>query len=309
VDLTHVRTLAEIVRQRGFSRAARVLHRSQPAVSHHIRLLEADLGMPLLERLGKRAFPTRAGAVLLEHARRALDELEAGRQAVEQLRGVVAGRVRLGTGATLATYVLPAVLGALRRRHPALELAVVTGNASEIVAAVADNDLDAGIVTRPARGRHLAVAPYAADPLVAIAAPASAWPRARALHPRELARHPLICYERGGAIRRVIDDWFRRGRATPRIAMELGNAEAIKRLVEVGLGIGVTSAVTVRAEIRAGRLVARPLVPPLSRGLVTVRRRDKAVTPALHALLSALEDARPRAARILALPAQLGRQL
>ncbi len=301
MDLTHVRTLEEIVRQRGFSRAARTLHRSQPAISHHIRLLEDDLGVPLLERVGKRTFPTRAGAVLLEHARRALDELEAARQAIQQLRGVVAGRVRLGTGATLATYVLPGVLGALRRRHPGLELVVVTGNAPDIVAGVAENDLDVGIVTRPVRGRHLTVSPYAVDALVAIAAPAFAWRRRRALDPAELARHPLICYERGGAIRLVIDDWFRRGGATPSIAMELGNAEAIKRLVEAGLGIGVTSAVTVKAEVRAGRLVALPLAPPLVRELVTVRRRDKALNPTLHALLTALEGAREKAARTLAL--------
>jgi DNA-binding transcriptional LysR family regulator len=300
MDLTHVRTLEEIVRQRGFSRAARALHRSQPAVSHHIRLLEDDLGVPLLERVGKRTFPTRAGALLLEHARRALDELDAARQAIQQLRGVVAGRVRLGTGATLATYVLPAVLGALRRRHPGLELVVVTGNAPDIVAAVVENALDVGIVTRPVRGRHLAVSPYARDTLVAIAAPGSAWRRRRALGPAELAQHPLICYERGGTIRVVIDDWFRRGGATPAIAMELGNAEAIKRLVEAGLGIGVTSAVTVKAEVRAGRLRALPLVPPLARELVIVRRRDKAVNAALQALLTALEGARERAARTLA---------
>lgn len=300
MDLTHLRTLREIVRQRGFSRAARVLHRSQPAVSHHVRRLEADLGVRLLERVGKRAFPTRAGAVVLEHARRALDELEAARQAVQQVRGVVAGRVRLGTGATLATYVLPPVLGSLRRRHPDLELVVVTGNASDVVAAVADNDLDVGIVTGPVRGRHFAVSPYAVDALVAIGAPGAAWRGHRALAPAEAARWPLICYERGGTIRVVIDEWFRRAGVTPHIAMELGNAEAIKRLVEAGLGIGITSAVTVRAEIRARRLLALPLVPRLTRDLVVVRRRDKPRTSAIRALLDALEAARPRAARTLA---------
>ena len=300
MDLTHVRTLQEIVRQRGFSRAARALHRSQPAVSHHIRLLEADLGVPLLERVGKRTFPTRAGTILLEHARRALDELEAARQTIQQLRGVVAGRVRVGTGATLATYVLPSVLGPLRRRHPDLELVVVTGNTPDIVAAVAENDLDLAIVTRPVRGRHLAVSPYTVDVLVAIAAPGATWGGKRALLPSEAARHPMICYERGGMIRLVIDEWFRRAGVSPHIAMELGNAEAIKRLVEAGLGIGITSAVTVKAEVRAGRLVALPLAPRLTRELVVVRRRDKAVNPALQALLAALEGSRQKATQTLA---------
>ena len=63
--------------------------------------------------------------------------------------------------------------------------------------------------------------------------------------PAELARHPLILYERGGTIRRVIDDWFRRGGAVPRVAMELGNAEAIKKLVGAGLGLSLASAMAI----------------------------------------------------------------
>src|SRR5205814_484450 len=75
----HVRTFAEVVRHASFSRAAETLHVSQPAVSHHIRHLESALGARLLERVGRRAFPTAAGEVLLEHAGRALAELEAPR--------------------------------------------------------------------------------------------------------------------------------------------------------------------------------------------------------------------------------------
>ncbi|HEU5197929.1 MAG TPA: LysR family transcriptional regulator, partial [Methylomirabilota bacterium] len=89
----HVRTLQEIARCRSFSRAAEVLHLSQPAVSHHIRHLEQELGQPLLERVGKRALPTRAGELLLAHAARAFAELEAARQSLQQLRGRVAGRL------------------------------------------------------------------------------------------------------------------------------------------------------------------------------------------------------------------------
>src|SRR5688572_5956479 len=153
MDPTHLRTLQEIVKHGGFSRAARALHRSQPAVSHHIRQLEADLGVRVLDRVGKRAFPTAAGATLLAQAGPALEQLELARQAVQRLRGRVAGRVSLGTGATFATYLLPAVLGPLRRRYPELELVVVTGNAADVVAAVGDNALDVGIVTLPAAAR------------------------------------------------------------------------------------------------------------------------------------------------------------
>ena len=297
LNLVHVRTLQAVVDHGSFSRAAESLHLSQPAVSLHIRQLEERAGHRLLERMGKRAFATKAGEILLEHAVRVLDELEAARQSLERLRGVVAGRIRVGTGATASTYLLPPLLRRLRSRYPALELVVVTGNSAEIVAAVAGSQLDLGIVTLPVSSRSLAVSPLRVDPLVAIAAPGSAWRKRRAITAPDLARHPLILYERGGTIRRVIDEWFRRGRATPRIAMELGNGEAIKKLVEAGLGLSIISAMSVRAELRSGTLVAIPLEPALSRRLGIVSRRDKPDSPALRVLLAGLQKLRAPSTR------------
>jgi DNA-binding transcriptional LysR family regulator len=284
----HVRTLREIARHGSFSRAAESLRLSQPAVSLHMRQLEARCGTALLERVGKRAFPTPAGTVLLEHAGRAFAELEAAEEALRQLRGVVAGRLRLGTSATASIHLLPPLLRRMRARFPELELIVVTGNAPEIAAAVAANELDVGLVTLPVGGRQLQVTPLLLDPLVAVGPPGQRWPRGGALTAGELARHPLIVYERGGTIRRVIDAWFRRGGARPRVVMELGNEEAIKKLVGAGLGISVSPAMAVRAEARAGALSLRPLSPPLGRRLGLVRRRDKPETAALRVFVTAV---------------------
>ena len=298
VNLAHLRTLRAVVSHGSFSRAADSLHLSQPAVSLHIRQLEERAGHRLLERVGKRAFATMAGQVLLEHAGRVLGELEAAQQALGRLRGVVAGRVRLGTGATASTYLLPPILRRLHARYPSLELVVVTGNSAEIAASVAANQLDFGIVTLPVPGRQLSVSPLCVDRLVAIAPPGREWRSRRAVAPAELARHPLILYERGGTIRRIIDDWFHRARAAPRVAMELGNAEAIKKLVEVGLGLSLASAMSVRDEVKSRALVAVPLDPPLSRRLGLVRRRDKPDTAAVRVVLSALDRLRPKPERV-----------
>ena len=92
----------------------------------------------------------------------------------------------------------------------------------------------------PRTGRQLAVTTFRQDPLVAVASPGHRWPGPGALTPAELARVPLILYERGGTIRRVVEGWFRRGGARPHVVMELGSEEAIKKLVEAGLGVSVT---------------------------------------------------------------------
>jgi len=296
VNPVHVRTLEAIARSGSFSRAGETLHLSQPAISHHVRHLERAVGVPLLIRRGRRAAPTEAGALLLEHAGRAFRVLDEAREAIQRLQGRVAGRVTVGTGATASIYLLPAILRRLRARHPRLELVVVTGNADEIAAAVSRGELDVGVVTLPvAVGRGLLVSPFYVDRLVAIAPPGGRRTRRAPMTAAELAREPVILYERGGTIRRVVDDWFRRGRATPHVAMELGNAEATKKLVGAGLGLSIVSEIAVKADAGAGALSLIPLRPALHRRIGIVRRRDRAPRPALQALVTALEAAANRA--------------
>jgi DNA-binding transcriptional LysR family regulator len=292
LHVTHLRTLQAIAQHGSFSRAAQALRLTQPAVSMQVRHLEQTLGLPLLERVGKRAFPTRAGQLLLTHADRALRELEAGVERVQALRGVVAGRVRLGTSASISIYLLPPALRRFRARYPETEVVVVTGNAAEITRAIVVNALDVGIVSLPVRDRELAVTPFFRDELVAIAPPERAWRRLKVVDPPALAGHPLILFEAGATLRRVIDGWFHRAGVAPRAPMELGNTEAIKKLVEAGLGLSVTSWFSVKSEVRAGALTAMRLTPPLERQLGLVRRRDKPRTPPLDAFVAALEDLR-----------------
>jgi DNA-binding transcriptional LysR family regulator len=297
VQLSHLRALRAVARHASFSRAASELGVTQPAVSMQVRQLEETLGQSLLERVGKRAFPTRAGEILLAHAERAFHEIDAGVERVQQLRGVVAGRVRVGTSNSISIYLLPPFLRKFRSRYPATELVVVTGNAPEIARAIVDSELDVGIVSLPVRARELAVTPFFDDELVAIAPPLPRWRRLRSIGPKELAREPLILFEPGGTVRRVIDGWFHRGGAEHSRPMELGNTEAIKKLVEAGLGLSVTSWFSVKADARARLLAAIPLVPALVRKIGVVRRRDKPGTPALDAFLAGLEQLRASLAR------------
>ncbi len=288
LQLAHVRTLEVVARHGSFSRAATELNLTQPAVSMHVSQLEQRLGIPLLERVGKRAFPTRAGEVLLAHAARAVAELEAGIAMVQRLRGIVAGRVRIGTSASISIYLLPPVLRRVRARHPEVELVVVTGNAPEIARAVVANALDVGIVSLPVRERELTILPFYRDELVAIAPPQARWRRRRTIGAAELARETLILFEQGSTQRRVVDAWFRGAGVSPGQAMELGNTEAIKKLVGAGLGLSMGSWFAVRNDAQARRLVALRLIPRLVHQRGIILRKDKPRAPALTAVLDAL---------------------
>jgi DNA-binding transcriptional LysR family regulator len=286
LNLDQLEALREVVALGSFLAAAERLNLTQPAISLQVKQLEARLGVRLVERIGKRAFATAAGRDLLAHGRRLFDEAAAAAATARRHRGGIAGRVRIGAGATACIYVLPAALRELIVNYPDLEIIVTTGNTDEIVRAVDDNALDLALVTMPVRGERLAVTPLLDEPLVAVLPPQTAAP-AR-LGPSDFAGTPLILYERGGTTSRIIDGWFGRAGIAVKPVMELGNAEAIKRLVGVGLGRSILPEISVRAEAAAGELAVRPLSPALGRTLGIVHRRDKPPEPYLDVTLAAI---------------------
>jgi DNA-binding transcriptional LysR family regulator len=286
LNLDQVEALREVVALGSFSAAARRLNLSQPAISLQIKQLESRLGIRLVERIGKRAFATAAGCDLLAHGRRLFDESAAALATARRHHDGVAGRVRIGTGATACIYILPAALRELRVDYPDLEIIVTTGNTDEIVRAVDDNALDLALVTMPVHGERLAATPLLDEMLVAVLPPASEAP-AR-LGPSDFAGTPLILYERGGTTSRIIEAWFASAGIAAKPAMELGSAEAIKRLVGVGLGRSILPEVSVRREAASGELAVRPLHPALARMLALVQRRDKRAEPYLEVTLAAI---------------------
>src|SRR6266851_2652970 len=153
LNLDQLMTFATVAELGSFSAAADRLNLSQPAVSMQIRQLERRLGVALLERIGRRAQPTAAGRELLPHISRIDGAIGGALEAVGHFSHDVAGRVRLGTGATALTYLLPPTLGELHRGFPSLELVVRTGNTPDILKGLDDNDLDIAVVTLPAPGR------------------------------------------------------------------------------------------------------------------------------------------------------------
>ena len=281
VNLDQLDAFAAVVELGSFTAAAARLNLTQPAISFQIRQLERRLGARLVERVGRRARPTAAGLDLLPHIGRI--EVTVA-QAVEAVAGHaegVAGRVRIGTGATACIHLLPPLLSALRRRFPLLEIVVRTGNSPEILRALEDNALDVAVVTLPASGRMFAVEKLIDDEIVAVFPPGAEPPAT--LSAAALAEWPVLLYESGGNARRVIDDWFRAAGAALKPVMELGSIEAIKELVAAGLGCGLLPRLAVGRN--PGPPAARSLAPPLHREIGMVVRRDKVPDRGLRELM------------------------
>lgn len=285
--LDQLRTFCRVIELGSFSAAAERLNISQPAVSLQVRQLEKRLGVRLIERVGRRAMPSDAGSRLLAHARTIEQAVGDAWDSVTARGEHALGRVRIGTGATAAIYLLPPILGALHRRFPSLEISVTAQNTSDVLKALEANLVDIGLVTLPAPGRSFAVTPVMDDDFVAIA-PASGETLPKVVTPAMLARRKLILYETAGNTRRLADAWFARAGVRPTPVMDLGNVEAIKELVAAGLGVAVLPGTAMRRRGQRLPITTHALSPRLSRKLALVMRRDKVPGRGLREVVRAL---------------------
>ena len=207
LNLDHLRMFAQVAELGSFSAAAERNGVTQPAVSLQVRQLERRYGLKLVERVGRRARPTAAGLELLTHIRAIDATLAQAEQAMTAHASQVSGRLRLGTGATACTYLLPPLLADLRRRFPALEVVASTGNTADMLRGLENNALDIGLVTMPAPGRMFQVEPLREDEFVAIF-PAHGPIRFRPAPRRRRWRRCRWCCSSRARTRRLVDDWF-----------------------------------------------------------------------------------------------------
>ena len=153
-------------RHGSFSAAAEELRLAQPSLSEQVRRLEAELGVRLFQRVGRGLTPTEAGVALRPHAERTLDAAEAARESVVAVRELRGGTATFGTWGTARYYPGVDLVTEFRRRHPGVRVRVVGQNSSEVVEAVRDGELEAGMIALPIDDRGLDVEPIMRDEIV-----------------------------------------------------------------------------------------------------------------------------------------------
>jgi DNA-binding transcriptional LysR family regulator len=272
--------LVAVVETGGFTAAAKRLNLSQSTVSTQIGELEQRLGVPLVERLGRKAFATVAGREVIAHALRIAQETEAIALAARRHREGFLGRVRLGTGPNILAYLLLPVLKSLRETQPSLEVAMRTGITRDIAAMVARNELDLAIITLPLDDKQLRITPLRTDPLNAVFSDSERDIPAE-VTPAEIGRRTLVLDGRS-QMDRMIRAWLRAGGVEPKPAMELAMPEALRNVVAAGLAVSILPPEVVPPKPAPAGFVVRPLWPRLVRETAIIQRRDKPDEPALR---------------------------
>src|SRR5581483_5845306 len=155
ITLHQLRIFRAVADHRSFSAAAQELRISQPSVSYQVKELETALGVPLLDRLGKRVQLTEAGQLLYSYTRRTLNLLDEAAVALEDLRGIRRGSLKVGASTTVGIYVMPAALGAFKKLHPDLAIALEIANRGQVQERVLRNELDLAVVGPPLKDPDL----------------------------------------------------------------------------------------------------------------------------------------------------------
>lgn len=289
LNLDQLRTLVTIADLGTFAAAAQALHLSQPTVSLHVSELELRLGTGLLQRGGRRAVPTEAGAALVERGRRLLREADDAVDAVRRHAEGRAGKVRLGTSTGVVVHILPQVLQALAEQHPGIDVEVSILGSFETMTRLQAGSLQLGLVALPqAPQAGLLVTPLRRDPMVAFLP--AAWAAPDVVTPAWLADQPLIFNDASTLMYRLTMAWFGAAGYTPSARIELNFTEAMKSLVSAGYGAAVLPLEHPVPDAAQARLQVRPLSPPLVRELALAHAPTERLDAASRHVLDTLRQ-------------------
>src|SRR5579872_2471569 len=286
-----IRVFQAVATHLSFSRAARELSLSQPAVSFHINALKKAYGVELFERVGKRLYLTDAGRTLADYVHRLALLEEEAHIALEELKGLESGLLVVGASATIGIYLLPEVVGEFRNRHPGIKVSLRVGNKRHTLERLLRNELDFGLVAGPVEEPALAAEPYLEDELVVIVSPAHRFAREPVVYPGELRRDTFLVREEGSGTQELMEQRLTQLGITPADTMQLGSTEAIKQAVAANLGISTASRYSVEAELESHRL-CQANVPSLRthRRLLLLHHKDKRLSKTAVAFRMLLQE-------------------
>ncbi len=294
LTLRQLQVFEAVARHRSYTRAARELHLTQPAVSMQIKQLEEALGLPLFEQIGKRIYLTDAGREMDHYGRMISQQLADAEAVLGDLKGLRRGRLDLAVAST-ANYFATRLLAEFCRRHEGVVFSLDVTNRERLLDHLERNDIDLVIMGRPPEQRPLVAEAFLENPLVLIAPPDHPLVGERAIPLSRLRRERFLVRERGSGTRSAMERFFAASGASLASGMEMNSNEAIKQAVQAGLGLGIVSRHTLALELRTGAVAILDAEGfPILRHWYLVHREGKRLSPMAETFRRFVLDAGPR---------------
>ncbi len=310
LDLQKLQIFCEVARQRSFTRAAEVLYLTQPTVSQQIQALERQMKVRLFERLAKEVYLTESGQVLYDKAATLLNMAQETELAVREAAGISAGKLSLGVGVTLATYVLPELLRRFNTTYKAnltgsngngqhhinapVKFDITLGNSEMLAHKLLKNEVDLALLGSPLESHPLLeLYPFLEDKLIMVVSAEDPWAleNRTSISLNEIGNRTLLIRERGSALQAFVERMLDVGHVHPEQYLVMANLEAIKRSVEIGLGAAIVPALSVKRELEASRLHALNIEGvEVGRTFIYAHHKDKEMTRPARAFLELVKS-------------------
>ncbi|WP_435007297.1 transcriptional regulator CynR [Tundrisphaera lichenicola] len=286
MELRHLRYFLAVADALHFTRAAEVLHVSQPTLSLQIMELERMLGAPLFDRTGRTVRLTEAGHVFRRHAIGALREVETGTSAVSDLIGLRRGNLKIGVTHSFSTALIPKAVARFRLDHPGVGLAIEKTSGRAIEQALVAGTLNLGIAYAPPESAEIVAETLFEEEVVLIVASGHPLADRSRVGLSELAGHPLALISREFSTRRLIDDRLREAGVEPVVAVEMNDIDSLLEVVRLGNGATVLS----RRAVNDGRGLAQVPIqgPRMARTAALLWHREAYRTSAAIAFATAI---------------------
>ena len=278
-----MRVFNAVARHLSFAKAAEILHVSAPAITMQIKDLEAEVGMPLFERQGRKVSLTTSGEYMLVYARKMLALLKDAEDAAARLQRIETGKLTIGMVDT-TTYFIPALLRKFLNEHEGIELVLKVGNRLELIQWLQNSEVDIAIMGSPPSEISVRAEPFAANPLVFLASPEHPMAGESGLQAEDLRQQSFIVREQGSGTRSAMEAFFSQARFQPRFSMELQSNDAIKQAVKANLGLSFLSLHTIGLELQTKHLsILDVRGSPVVRAWHVVHTLSKLLSPAAEA--------------------------
>lgn len=285
MELHQLRYFLAVARTRNFSRAAEQCHVAQPSLSQQIKKLEEELDERLFERNTREVALTPAGELFRVHAERALEEVEAAREKVREVRGLVRGRVVLGALPTVAPYYLPTRLRAFSEKFPGIEVVVHEDTTDRLVAAVLGKEVDLALLSLPVERAGVEAREFFDEPLLVALPTGHRLAAKRRLSLDDLEPEPFILMQEGHCLSGQALQFCRLNGFAPRVSFRSAQLETVLAFVAEGRGVSIIPAMARRSRDRG--VVCRALTG-LTRSVGVICRSGRPLARTAQALLNFL---------------------
>jgi len=286
MDLFQLETFLAVAREKGFSRAAIRLHRTQSAISQTVSKLEDGLGEKLFDRSSRDGTLTDAGKLLVAYAEELLNVREEAREALKEMRLLHQGKLSIAANEFTSRYLLP-VLHRFHRMHPMIRIEVQRSLAREIPSSVLNHNVEFGVVSFRPQDEDLTSLVLYRDELALIVYPRHPLAQVKKVGIKDLGAESFVAHSVLSPYRERVIQAFRKRRTLLHMNIELPTIEDIKQFVRMENGVALVPLIAVEAEVGRGDLVHVPVRElAFERKLRIVHRKGAVLTHAGQAFLA-----------------------